>query len=76
MIHQLLRPLYGLNPDIIVVVRNQNFSGAINEETYNYLREFEDMCLSFVVQGMMQETLRWKLFPFSLTKKAKQWYIH
>ena len=25
---------------------------------------------------MAQETLRWKLFPFSLTEKAKQWYTH
>ena len=25
---------------------------------------------------MTQETLRWKLFPFSLTGKAKQWYTH
>ena len=25
---------------------------------------------------MTQETLRWKLFPFSLTWKSKQWYTH
>ena len=25
---------------------------------------------------MSQETLRWKLFPFSLDDKAKQWYAH
>ena len=25
---------------------------------------------------MTQETLRWKLFPFSLIEKAKQWYTH
>ena len=25
---------------------------------------------------MAQETLRWKLFPFSLAEKAKQWYAH
>ena len=25
---------------------------------------------------MAQETLRWKLFPFSLAKRAKQWYAH
>ena len=24
---------------------------------------------------MTQETLKWKLFPFSLIEKAKQWYI-
>jgi hypothetical protein len=25
---------------------------------------------------MAQETLRWKLFPFSLDDRAKQWYAH
>jgi hypothetical protein len=25
---------------------------------------------------MAQETLRWKLFPFSLDERAKQWYAH
>ena len=25
---------------------------------------------------MAQETLWWKLFPFSLAEKAKQWYAH
>ena len=25
---------------------------------------------------MTQETLKWKLFSFSLTRKAKQWYTH
>ena len=25
---------------------------------------------------MTNETLKWKLFPFSLSGEAKQWYIH
>ena len=25
---------------------------------------------------MAQETLRWKLFPFSLSERARQWYAH
>ena len=25
---------------------------------------------------MSQETIRWKLFPFSLDERAKQWYAH
>ena len=28
------------------------------------------------IAGMAQETLRWKLFPFSLAERAKQWYTH
>ena len=26
--------------------------------------------------GMTHETLKWKLFPFSLSKRVKQWYAH
>jgi len=25
---------------------------------------------------MAQETLRWKLFPFSLSERVRQWYAH
>jgi hypothetical protein len=31
--------------------------------------------LSRPVEGMSDETLRWKLFPFSLTGGAKHWYM-
>ena len=27
------------------------------------------------ISGMTHETLKWKLFPFSLSEEAKQWYI-
>jgi hypothetical protein len=69
-------PIYGSNPDVIAMVQNHTFSRAINEEPYDHLQEYEDLCSSLVLQGMRQETLRWKLFPSYLTKKAKQWYIH
>jgi hypothetical protein len=26
------------------------------------------------LEGMSDQTLRWKLFPFSLKGKARQWY--
>jgi hypothetical protein len=60
-----------LNPSLIAMVRSHTFSGAINEEPYEHLQEFEDMCSFLVVLGMMKETLRWKLFRFSLTRRAK-----
>jgi hypothetical protein len=31
---------------------------------------------SLSISGMTQKTLRWTLFPFSLTEKARQWYTH
>ena len=32
------------------------------------------MCSCLSISVVTQETLRWKLFPFSLIEKAKQWY--
>jgi len=56
------------------MVQNQPFSGAFNEDHYNHLEVFEELCLGLVIPGMTQETLRWKLFPFSLTERVAQWY--
>ena len=56
------------------MVWKRPFSGAINDDPLDHLREFEKLCLSLVIPGMTQEVLRWKLFPFSLIRRAEQWY--
>ena len=63
-----------LRPDLIAMVRAQPFSGHNNENPCQHLHEFEEMCSCLSISGMTQETLRWKLFSFSLIGKAKQWY--
>ena len=56
------------------MVRKRPFSGEISEDPYDHLQEFEELCSSLVIPSMTQETLWWKLFPFSLTERAGQWY--
>ena len=56
------------------MVREQTFSGYDNENPHHHLREFEQLCACLSFAGMAQETLRWKLFPFSLNERARQWY--
>ena len=58
------------------MVRNRPFSGAISDDPNVHLEEFEDLCSCLVIPGMTHETLRWKLFPFSLVDRAEQWYTH
>jgi hypothetical protein len=65
-----------LCPGLIAMVRAQPFSGHYNENPYHHLHEFEEMCLCLSILGMTQETLKWKLFPFSLMGKTKQWYTY
>ena len=67
---------YELHPRIIAMVRAQTFSGLESEDSDLHLQVFEELCSCLVIPGISQETLRWKLFPFSLMGKAEQWYTH
>jgi hypothetical protein len=67
---------YELYHGFIAMVREQAFSGLDYENPYHHLRKFEQLCAFLTILGMSQETLWWKLFPFSLNKRAKQWYAH
>ena len=70
----ILTPGYELYPCFIKLIREQSFSVEGDENPYSHLREFEQTRAWLRIVGMSNETLRWKLFPFSLTERAKQWY--
>ena len=63
-----------LHPGLIAMVRAQPVAGHDNENPCHHLQKFEEMCSCLSISGMTQETLKWKLFPFSLIEKAKQWH--
>jgi hypothetical protein len=65
-----------LHPGFIAMVQEHTFSGYDYENPYHHLREFEQLCACLTITGMSHETIRWKLFPFSLDERAKQWYTH
>ena len=58
----------------IKLIQEQSFSEKGDENSYSHLREFEQTYACLHVAGMSDETLRWKLFLFSLTGIAKHWY--
>ena len=70
----ILAPGYELRPYLINMVQDQPFSGEDARNPYSHLNEFEQTCACLPIAGMSNETLRWKLYPFSLTRKAKRWY--
>jgi hypothetical protein len=72
--HSITTSNYELRPGFIALVREQSFSGDKDESPYSHLREFKQLCSCLMIAGMSQGTLKWKLFPFSLTRRAKQWY--
>jgi len=53
---------------------SQPFSGEGEENPYTHLREFYRVCDLLCIEGKSDETLKWKLFPLSLTGKARHWY--
>jgi len=65
---------YEIRPYFITRVQEQSFAREKHENPYAHLREFEQVCLCRHILGMSHETLKWKLFSFSLTGLAKLWY--
>ena len=43
-----------------------NFYGKSNEDPYQHLNEFNDLCTTFNVQHLTENALKLRLFPFSV----------
>jgi hypothetical protein len=43
---------YEFHPGFIAIVKNRSFFGAINEDPYDHLQEFEELCSCLVIPGM------------------------
>jgi len=50
-----------------------SFHGIDLENPYLHLREFEEVCNTYNDLNCIMNTIRLKLFPFSLKEKAKTW---
>ena len=70
----IITPGYELRLCFIKLICDQFFSGEGDENPYSHLQEFEQTCACLRIASMSNETLRWKLFPFSLMGRAKHWY--
>ena len=74
--YPILTDGYELRPTLIAMVWEKSFSGSEDEDPYTHLREFEQLCSCQTITGMTQETIKWKLFLFSLLGRARKWYDH
>jgi hypothetical protein len=70
----ILSDAYELLPWLIEMVQTNTFSGIEDEDPYHHLQQFEQTCDYLRIEGMSDETICWKLFPFTLKGKACQWY--
>jgi hypothetical protein len=71
----VLTPGYELRLSLINLVFEQSFLGEGDENPYTHLQEFEQTYACLCIAGMSHETLKWKIFSFSLMGRAKHWYM-
>jgi hypothetical protein len=62
---------FNFKPDFIQLL--PFFHGLDLENPYLHLREFEEVCNTYNDVNYSMNTIRLKLFPFSLKGKAKTW---
>jgi hypothetical protein len=70
-----LTPAYELCPCLVAMVQSQSFLGKVDKNPYLHLQEFEQTYDYLRIEGMFDETLRWKFFSFSLKGRAKNGII-
>jgi hypothetical protein len=73
-LHPIKAEGYVIRLDFISLVRELNFTGGLDENPYKHLQDFEEICATLMISGMNRETLKWKVFSFSLTGRTKWWY--
>ena len=50
------------------------YQGVNYENSYSFMRDFEDVCSAFLFTGSPLHIICMVLFPFSLKEKAKIWF--
>ena len=61
----------GVKTGLITMVQASPFCGKANEDASAHLQQFLELCSTFVIKGVSQDTIRLRLFPFSLLGRAK-----
>jgi hypothetical protein len=52
------------------------FRGIADEDPHKYSKEFHVVCSTMKPQGVIEEQIKLRVFPFSLADKAKHWLYY
>ncbi|KAK5774946.1 hypothetical protein PVK06_042809 [Gossypium arboreum] len=65
---------FELKPNTIQMIQQfGQFDGLQDEDPNAHLANFLELCDTFKINGISDDAIRLRLFPFSLRNKAKQW---
>ena len=56
------------------MVQANQFLGLPSEDANAHLQHFLELCDTIVIKDIAPESIRLRLFPFSLSGKAKKWF--
>ena len=67
---------FELKPSLIQMVQaNDQFKGNVDEDPTMHLTNFMELCGTLKMNGVSDDAIRLRLFPFSLRDKAKHWLV-
>ncbi|CAM8935245.1 unnamed protein product [Rhodiola kirilowii] len=64
---------FDLKTSTIQMVQSNQFAGRDNEDPNSHLTTFLEVCATFKINGFSEDAKLLRLFPFSLTGRAKDW---
>ena len=65
---------FELKPALINMVQNNQFGGRPTDDPHAHLRMFLDYSWTCKMNGVPEDAIHLRLFPFSLRDRAKSWY--
>ena len=65
---------FEIKPSLIQIIQNTvQFFGMTKEDPNDHIAEFLELCDTIKMNGVTEDVLKQRLFPFSLKDKAKIW---
>ncbi|XP_073152285.1 uncharacterized protein [Henckelia pumila] len=67
---------FEIKPAIIQMIQNHvQFGGTPTDDPNSHIANFLEICDTFKHQGVLDDAIRLRLFPFSLRDRAKSWLM-
>jgi hypothetical protein len=65
---------FDLKSSLITMAQASPFCGKPNEDANAHLQQVLEICSTYTIKGVSPNTVRLRLFPFSLLRRVKQWF--